>query len=103
MPQAAALAGRAGEHLQGLGFDLVGVEGAARDTEGVTGRGHAVLVEETKHFKASVGIFGRHVPKMPQGSETVKAPDAMSYMMHLRGAPSGSKECQRFLSLCTFI
>jgi hypothetical protein len=88
-----------------LGFEggFPAVERAARDAKGVTGRRQAVLVEETKNFKASLSIFGRHVPKMPQGSETVKAPDAMSYMMHLHGAPSGSKECQRFLSLCTSI
>jgi hypothetical protein len=54
-----------GSRVAGLGFEggFPAVERAARDTEGVTGCGQAVLVEETKHFKASVDIFGYHASK----------------------------------------
>lgn len=91
-----------GSRVAALGFEggFPAVEGAARDTEGVTGRGQSVLVEETKNFKASVGIFGCHVPKMPQSRYPVKPPDAVPTAVDLHGTPLGSQECQRFLSLC---
>jgi hypothetical protein len=104
-----ALFGRAGLRCQGgrvaaLGLEggLPAVEGAARDTKGVTGRRQAVLVEETKNFKASVGIFGCHAPKMPQSRYPVKPPDAIPNVVDLHGTPPGSQECQRFLSLCSW-
>ncbi len=108
MPQAAALAGRASEHLQGLGFDLVGVEGAARDAKGVTGRGQAVLVEETKNFNEAFQGVAQYLwascpkdaPKLPQSRYPVKPPDAVPNVVDLHGTPLGSPECQRYLSLC---
>jgi hypothetical protein len=56
---------RAKEHVA-FALAKIGVERAARDTEGVTGRGQAVLIEKAQDFKTSLGIFGRHVPKIPQ-------------------------------------
>jgi len=90
---------RAKEHVA-FALAKIGVERAARDTEGVTGRGQAVLVEKAQDFKTSLGIFGRHVPKIPQSRYPVKPPDAVADVLHLHGMPPGSEECQRFLSLC---
>jgi hypothetical protein len=56
---------RAKEHVE-FALAKIGVERAARDTEGVTGRGQSVLVEKAQDFKTSLGIFGRHVPKIPK-------------------------------------
>jgi hypothetical protein len=85
----------------GLERGLPAVERAAGDVEGVAGRCQAVLLEGPKNLEASLSIFGRHVPKMPQSGDLVTPPDPVSHVLHSHGTPPQSSECQRFLSFRT--
>ena len=81
-----------------LGFPAV--EGSARDLEGVEHGQKAVGVPEPKDSETFLGIFGSHVPKMPQSGDPVETPDSVSHVLHVHGIPPDSRECQRFLNLC---
>ena len=83
---------------QGL---LPPIERPSGHPEGIPGGFKAVFVPEAQDFESSLGVFGGHLPKMPQLGYPVKPPDAVSNSLNLHGPPPHSKECQRFVNLCT--
>ena len=55
--------GRPGRRRLGALFPAI--QDSATDIEGITGRGCAMLVEETECFEALLSMFGSHLPKLP--------------------------------------
>ncbi len=62
----------------------------------------AVSFPEAQDFESFLGVFGGHLPKMPQLRYPVIPPNSVSNVLNPHGAPSSTKECQRFLNLCRF-
>ncbi len=48
-----------------LGALFPAIKRSATDIEGITGRGCAMIREETEDFEALLGMFGSHLPKLP--------------------------------------